>query len=175
MHVKLMCHLPLHERVVCVFVEGHSVFNCFRSGLIPGKVRNLRSTPDTRQTSVTLNWDKPDNVKAAGDVTTYDIRFKPYRRDSEDYRGMTVKAPAMSVHLTRESGLKPLTKYILEVRARNDGHEGSWSRVSEYIGTYECTILSTVILTCQVKQSNITYCMDEFCPNIIVTLLKECK
>ena len=47
---------------------------------------------------------------------------------------VTVKAPTTSVVLTRKSGLKPLTKYVFEVRARNDGHKGEWSSVSEYIG-----------------------------------------
>ena len=106
--------------------------------MIPGKVQNLWSTTDTSQASVTLNWDKPDNVKAAGDVTTYDIRFKAYGLDLDDlfqeYSGVTVKAPATSVLLTRQSGLTPLTKYKFEVRARNDGHEGRWSGVSGYSG-----------------------------------------
>ena len=83
---------------------------------------------------MTLTWDKPDNAKAAGDVTTYDIRFKACERDSEKYSGMTVKAPETSVLLTRQSGLKPLTKYRFEVRARNDGHKGRWSTVSNFIG-----------------------------------------
>ena len=102
--------------------------------MIPGKVQNLKSTPDTRQASVTLNWDKPDNVKAAGDVTMYDIRFKTYGWDLEDYTRMSVKASETSVLLTRQSGLKSLTKYKFEVRARNDGHEGRWSSISDYTG-----------------------------------------
>jgi len=114
--------------------DNHIRFYCFLAGLIPGKVQNLKSTPDTRQAYVTLNWDKPDNFKAAGDVTMYDIRFKTYGWDLEDYSRMSVKASETSVLLTRQSGLKSLTKYKFEVRARNDGHEGRWSSISDYSG-----------------------------------------
>ena len=61
----------------------------------------------------------------------------------EGYFKVTVKAPATSVILSRESGLKPLTKYDFEVRARNSNHTGRWSAVSEYIGmnsVYVCII-----------------------------------
>ena len=94
---------------------------------------------DTNIPSLTLTWDKPSNVKAAKDVTAYDIRFRPagswWRKD---YHKMTVDSPATSVLLTRENGLNPLTTYDFEVRARNTGHnEGEWRKVSEYIGMYE--------------------------------------
>ena len=93
---------------------------------------------------MTLNWDKPDNVKTAGDVTKYYIRFKPYGRDSEEYC-QSIKAPVTSILLTRQCGLKPQTKYKFEVMARNDGHEGSWSGVSDYIGMCVLCILGVII------------------------------
>lgn len=48
----------------------------------------------------------------------------------------TVKAPATSICLTRESGLKPLMKYEFGVRSRNAECEGKWSTVSKYIGMF---------------------------------------
>jgi len=103
------------------------------TALVPGQVQNLRSTLDTNAPTLTLHWDKPRNMTTGGDVKSYDIRFKPCGREG-NYCQKTVVAPATSIILTRESGLKPLTKYILEVRARSDFQEGKWSGLSEYIG-----------------------------------------
>jgi len=102
---------------------------------------------DTSRLSLTLNWGKPNNVKSAGDVTKYDIRFRPVQTTThhceiqsqsrsgpqEDYCTVTVDEPTTTAFLTRESGLKPLIKYDFEVRARNTSDEGKWSKVSEYI------------------------------------------
>ena len=55
---------------------------------------------------------------------------------AEDCYKVAVYAPATSIVLTRESGLKPLTKFDFKVRARNAVHGGEWSTVSEYIGMY---------------------------------------
>ena len=96
----------------------------------------MRYDLDTSKPSLTLNWDRPFNAQTAEDVGTYNIRFRPSGRVREDaYCEMTVKSPTTSIVLTREDGLKPLTKYDFEVRAQNDDHEGEWSTVSEYIGT----------------------------------------
>lgn len=62
---------------------------------------------------------------------------------TEGYFKMTVKAPTTSIVLTRESGLKPLTTYDFEVRARNANHSGNWSAVSEYIGM--CSVYSRIM------------------------------
>ena len=107
---------------------------------------------DTSRPSLTLNWSKPNNVKSAGDVTKYDIRFRPVQTTTrhcdiqsqsrsgpqEDYCTITVDEPTTTAFLARESGLKPLIKYDFEVRARNSSHEGKWSKVSEYIGMCTC-------------------------------------
>jgi len=107
------------------------------SAVVPGQVQNLKSTLDTNAPSLTLHWDKPSNVKAAEEVTAYDIRFRPAGSSrSKDYRNMTVDSPATSVLLTRENGLNPLTTYDFEVRAQNDYCEGEWSKVSKYIGIF---------------------------------------
>jgi len=105
------------------------------AALKPGEVQNLRSTLNPIEASLTLNWDQPINTTTAGDVTAYDIRFKMYGGNNY-YSVMAVNAPARSIHLTRESGLKPLTKYTIEVRARNFHCQGEWSYISEYIGMY---------------------------------------
>jgi len=99
----------------------------------PGEVQNLRANLNPTEASLTLNWDLPNNVTTAGDVTTYDVHFKV---DGGEGRGSySVNAPATSIHLTRQSGLKPLTKYVFEVRAHNIHHNGRWNSISKYIGT----------------------------------------
>jgi len=105
------------------------------TALVPGQVQNLRSTLDTNIPSLTLNWDKPSNVKTAEEVKTYDIHFRPAGSSLRKTQ-VTVDSPATCVHLTRENGLNPLTTYEFEVRARNDHCEGEWSKVSIYIGTF---------------------------------------
>jgi len=105
------------------------------AALVPGPVLNLRSSLDTNKHSLSLNWDKPNNAQASGDVTAYDIRFRPSgSMTGEDYCKMTVRAPITSILLTEESGLQSLRTYDFEVRARNDGHKGRWSRL-ETTGT----------------------------------------
>ena len=75
-----------------------------------------------------------------GDVKSYDIRFKPCGSEG-NYCKETVVAPATSIILTRDSGLKPLTKYKFDVRARSVSQEGKWSELSEYIGMFMHIIL----------------------------------
>ena len=93
--------------------------------------------------SLFLEWDRPMNCETVEDVTVYDVRFKPCASlEKKDYCMMTVKAPARSILLTRESGLKPLKNYELEVRARNAGYEGNWNGILEHIGMSICVFLS---------------------------------
>jgi len=93
---------------------------------VPRPVQNLRFTLNTH--SLRLNWDKPSNAETS--VTAYDIRFKQSRSlVGDDYSKMTVNASTTSVLLTEASGYQPLKMYDLEVRARNGGHEGKWSKV----------------------------------------------
>ena len=73
--------------------------------------------------SVTLNLDLLKNAD-----------FKSEKEN--DYCEVTVKAPETNVLLKRKCGLKPLTKYVFEVRAWNYRHKGEWSTVSEYIGMF---------------------------------------
>ena len=93
---------------------------------VPGPVHNLKFTQNTH--SLRLNWDKPRNAEMS--VTAYDIRFKQSRiLVGDDYSKMTVNASTTSVLLTEAYGYQPLKMYDLEVRARNDGHEGQWIKV----------------------------------------------
>ena len=114
--------------------------------LVPEKVQNLKSVLDESKPSLTLNWDRPNNTQTFQDVRKYSIRFRPSGSVKEDaYCKVTVNsAPKMSIVLTRDDGLKPLTKYDFEVRAQNDDHEGEWSTVSEYIGTCVFSMCSYV-------------------------------
>ena len=87
--------------------------------------------------SLTLEWDRPLNCETAKDVTAYDVWFKTcVTLEGEGYSKTSVKASAASIHLTRESGLKPLMKYEFKIRARNTGHDGNWSRIVKYVGKY---------------------------------------
>ena len=110
------------------------------TALVPGKVQNLRSTIDVNVPTLTLHWDKPKNVTTDGDVKSYDIRFKPCGREG-NYRKETVVAPATSILLTRESGLKLWTKYDFEIRAQNSYQEGKWTKHSKYIGKFVVYII----------------------------------
>lgn len=78
-----------------------------------------------------------DSLKSADSKTLKSVR-------KNDYCEVTVKAPTTSAVLIRKSGLKPLTKYVFEVRARNDGHKGEWSSVSKYIGM-GCALLTIAV------------------------------
>ena len=106
----------------------------FPAALVPGQVQNLRSTLDTDQLSLTLNWDKPKNAMTAGDVSTYEIRFWPSNIVNAKNNYSSIMETTTSICLTRKSGLQPLTKYDFEVRVRNADRKGEWSTVSEYIG-----------------------------------------
>jgi len=110
------------------------------TALVPGKVQNLRSTLDVNVPTLTLHWDKPKNITTDGDVKSYDIRFKPCGREG-NYHKETVVAPATSILLTRESGLKLWTKYDFEIRAQNSYQEGKWTKHSKYIGKFIVYIL----------------------------------
>ena len=93
---------------------------------------------------MTVNWDKPNNFKVAGDVTAYDIRYRPSNSSwIAPYNETTVNAQETSIVLTKESGLNSMVIYDFEVRARNADCKGEWSRVSEYIGT--CDSLLSIL------------------------------
>ena len=83
---------------------------------------------------MTLNWDKPSNTILNGDVTAYDIRFKPSGWWIGGYYVTSVKAPATSVLITGKSGFNALLTYEFKVRARCDDWKGEWSKVVESIG-----------------------------------------
>jgi len=107
------------------------------AALVPGHVQNVRSTLDTNALALTLNWDKPKNTVTNGDEMSYDIRFKLTGSGWEgNYFKMNVNPPATSILLTRESGLKPMTKYDFEIRAQSFYHEGKWTKHSKYIGEF---------------------------------------
>jgi len=64
-HIHTHTHTHTHTHILKIFVA-----------LKPGEVQNLRSTLNTSEASLILNWDQPNNVITAGDVTAYDIRLK---------------------------------------------------------------------------------------------------
>ena len=115
------------------------------AALVPGKVQNLGSTLDINVPSLTLNWDKPSNVKTAEEVIAYDIRFRP--AGSGWRNEMTVDSQYTSVVLTGEDGFNPLKTYDFQVRAWNARHcKGKWSKVSKYIGMFIYYSTNSVLL-----------------------------
>ena len=104
--------------------------------LVPGHVESLRSNRDFNRPSVTLHWDEPKNCKLAGEVTAYEIRFRPSGWRTGRYKTNTVNAPATRILLTGKSEFNSLLSYDFEVRARNAYCEGEWTCLSEFTGTY---------------------------------------
>jgi len=141
-----------HFSHICMPCTQKGVVTCqyyvIPAAPVPGQVQNLRSTLDPDIPTLTLHWDKPRNMTADGDITCYDIRFKPCGREGS-YSEETVVAPATSILLTRELGLRPLTKYNFDVRAQSVSGEGRWSRLSEYIGMCLFACLSTNCVFCE--------------------------
>ena len=110
--------------------------NIVTPGFVPGPVQNLKCIQDADKSSLTLQWEKPNNAKD-DDVITYDIRFRPSnnRFPWASYE-KTVVHPTTKVRLTKEDGLEPLKSYDIKVRAKNADGESEWSKVSEYTGTF---------------------------------------
>ena len=119
------------------------------AALVPGQVQNLRSTLDTNTPSLTLSWDKPNNMITDGDLVSYHIRFKPTGSGWEgNYCEKKINAPATSIVLTRKSGLKPMTKYDFGIRAQSSRHEGKWTKISKYI----CKFMSLIATTLTIQE-----------------------
>ena len=110
-------------------------------GFVPGRVQNLQCTRDADKSSLTLQWEKPNNAKGDKDVTAYEIRFRP-SNSWQIYQKTMVKAPMTSVLLTKKDGLNSLKTYDLEVRAKNADDEGEWNKVSKYTGTHTVLLLA---------------------------------
>ena len=105
---------------------------------------NLTATVDTHKPSVMLKWDPPEN---AGEVQTYDIRYRPSKSWwITPYHRTTVKTPATHVFLTREDGLKYFVTYDFEVRAGNADYVGQWIKLSKCMGMYlQAHVISILI------------------------------
>jgi len=130
-----------HFSHICMPCTQKGVVTCqyyvIPAAPVPGQVQNLRSTLDTDIPTLTLHWDKPKNMVTDGDVISYDIRFKPTGSGWEgNYCKHIVNPPATSILLTRESGLKPMTKYDFEIRVQSFCHEGKWTKDSKYISKF---------------------------------------
>ena len=117
------------------------------TALVPGEIQSLKRSIDKKQASVTLNWDPPLNFQRPGEVTNYQIRFKPIKelfmmyqicfkptKRASNYIEKTVDVSVNSTIFTRNSGLKASTEYVFEVRARNAESTGEWTRVKAYVG-----------------------------------------
>jgi len=101
----------------------------------------LTATVDVHKPSVTLNWDPPANAKDPRDITNYQIRFWDNDRDLSKLKCYNsvklVKGSTTNIVITRESGLRPLTTFTFEVRARSgDNICQEWKSVSTFVGMW---------------------------------------
>ena len=101
-------------------------------GLLPGPVQDLVADVDLHQPSLTLSWEKPDNICNAREVAAYEIHFKS--SESDQYEARIEGCYTINVSFTREMGLEPLNTYVFKVRAKNQDGEGEWRTVSVDVG-----------------------------------------
>ena len=82
---------------------------------------------------MTLNWDPPANTAHVGDITKYEIHFRD--NDSSFHGEKVVNGSTTTTIITRESGLRPLTRFTFKVRAYNhDDVGGEWRTASTFVG-----------------------------------------
>ena len=62
---------------------------------------------DPHEPSLTLSWEKPDNIWDAKEMVAYDIHFNS--SEMNEYEEMREDCYATAFTFTRESGLVPLT------------------------------------------------------------------
>ena len=104
------------------------------TALIPDPVQNLTAAVDASKPAVTLKWDPPANAGCTGDVTEYQVRF--HGKEKGCYKKV-VNGSSTTTVITRESGLRPLTTFTFEVRARSgDDVSKEWRNVSTFVGRF---------------------------------------
>ncbi|XP_048877551.1 ephrin type-A receptor 8 isoform X5 [Brienomyrus brachyistius] len=91
--------------------------------LAPSQVIAIRQK-NTSQNSITLLWHEPDQPN--GVILEYDIKY--YEKDMEHQTYSTFKSKDTSAKV---SGLKPDTRYMFQVRARNSAGCGRFSHSVE--------------------------------------------
>ena len=103
------------------------------TALTPDPVQNLTATVNTHKPSVTLKWDHPANAGYPGDVTKYQVRF--WDEEKGFYNEEIVNGSTTTTVITRELGLRSLTKTTFEVRAcSGDDVSQEWRTVSTFVG-----------------------------------------
>ena len=120
----------------CSF-DIHLIF--IATAITPDPVQNLTAAVDTRNPSVTLNWDPPANITAAHaeDITKYDVRF--WDNDSDFQGERVVNDSTTTTVITRESGLRLRSTFTFRVRACSGGDTSQeWGTVSRFIGMQMC-------------------------------------
>ena len=107
--------------------------NIFFIALTPDPVENLTATVDSHKPCVTLKWDPPANAGNVGDVTEYQVCFR--NKGRRCYNEKTVNGSTTITFITRDSGLRPLTKTTFDVRAcSGDDVSLKWRTVSTFVG-----------------------------------------
>jgi len=124
LHIGQSIPYPSQSLVLCI----HYNF----LGLLPGPVQDLVADVDLHQPSLTLSWEKPDNICNAREVAAYEIHFKS--SESDQYEERIEGCYTINVCFTRENGLEPLSTYVFKVRAKNQSGDGEWKTLSAYVG-----------------------------------------
>ena len=120
----------LHYKVLHSISSATSYFLFL--GLVPGPVQDLAAAVDLHQPSLTLSWEKPNNIWNAREVAAYEIHFKS--SDADRYEERIEGCYTINVCFTRENGLEPLSTYVFKVRAKNQSGDGDWKTLSAHVG-----------------------------------------
>jgi len=126
LHIGQSIPYPSQSLILCIH------YNFLSLGLLPGPVQDLVADVDLHQPSLTLSWEKPDNICNAREVAAYEIHFTS--SESDKYEERIEGCYTINVSFTREMGLEPLNTYVFKVRAKNQDGEGEWRTVSVDVG-----------------------------------------
>ena len=144
-----------------------SLLHTYQPGLIPRPV-NLSMDMNPHEPSLTLSWEKPDNIWNAKEMVAYDIHFKSSEMD--EYEEMSEDCYATAFTFTRRSGLVPLTTYEFKIRARSEDGEGEWRTVSTIFGKMGTLLYNDVICLAITRVQYMSWYL--ICQSVFCLLLK---
>ena len=121
---------------------------------VPGPVRQISVSIDSKHLSVTLRWERPENCTFPGDIKHYHINYAAMvfsqitsttalffgsMMDAMDAQmtsgSLQVLGSTTQVTIERSDGLQPMLEYTFEIRAESqEGRLGGKSEVTAYLG-----------------------------------------
>ena len=128
---------------------GDYLKSAFGTVLAGIEVEQLRANIDSKNATVTITWRPPLGRPERLLITGYEIRFKQVKVGmfwvDHPQQTLQVVAGITWIKITRERGLKPLEKYVFDVRAvTSSGAVGKWSSLSCFIGTYGAVYIAYI-------------------------------